>query len=91
MMMGTNPNVANGPGLLGVEANPPLITLLYQLDESFPIQFVHVQWSLDLTNWNEINMSETVRADLGAVRTMAASAFPPTPSGRIYMRVKVAP
>ena len=91
MMMGTDPNVPNGPGLLGVEANPPLITLLYQLDESFPTEFVHVQWSLDLTNWNEINVSETVRADLGSVRTIAASAFPPTPVGRIYMRVKVAP
>lgn len=91
MMMGTNPNAPNPPGLVGVEASPPLITLLYQLDDNFPAKFVHVQWSLDLIHWSEINVGETVRADLGSAKTIAASAFPPTPVGRIYMRVKVAP
>ncbi len=91
MMMGTNPNVPNPPGLIGVEASPPIITLLYQIDDNFPAEFVHIQWSLDLIQWFGINVGETVRADLGSAKTIAASAFPPTPVGRIFMRVKIAP
>jgi hypothetical protein len=91
MAMGTNPNVADAPGLISVEANPPLITLLYQLDNDFPSEFVNAEWSLNLTSWNRLNVGEAVRSQLVDGKVIAATAYPPAPSGRIYIRLRVGP
>lgn len=91
MALGLNPNAADGPGIIAVEANPPLITIVYPLDNDCPAEFVHVEWSLDLITWRQINVSTVVRTQLAGSRIMASSAFPPTPSGMIYMRLKVGP
>jgi hypothetical protein len=89
MALGTNPNAVDPPGLLGIEANPPLVTLLYQLDKNFPEEFVHPEWSTDLVNWHRININVTQRSETTALKFMAATAYPPVPGVCIYMRLKI--
>jgi hypothetical protein len=91
MALGLDPNATNPPGLITLEVNAPLVTLVYPLANDFPAGFSRVEWSLDLTTWREINVSTTVRTQLANYRMLASSAFPPIPSGKIYLRLRVGP
>ena len=91
MSMGTDPNVYDPPGLIGVEAHPPIVTILYPRANSFPAKFVHAEWSTDLLSWFTINVGETVRADLVNGKVIAASAYPSIPSRRLFMRLRIGP
>ena len=91
MLFGTLPDKHNPPQLTFQRINDSRSSLVFPLSREFPMESMHVEWSVDMNGWSRTGVAMSSHEDVHGVVWVTAVVTPPAPQPRLFVRVVAGP